>query len=838
MPNATTSVTRICLRCEARIFLRSALSPYHLRATRLFTLPRLISTTSSSSSTRQHGEKSSRLAERPSATHHPLGKLRGRRKRELREETASLDSTSLGKPSKIVLLRDANLEYPKEVSKPDQHAPDEKEKGYTSATELLEAVDAAKTLIGFEQVKTNLEQLRPKSDKAVLSQVECNELAEKVREGFTSTQLGRYMHDLDKSRKLASRRETSQESMRHHSQMSQTEWTLGVTRTLDPSITLSNSGNAHKPSKRDGLVSRLFRDYWNIQIREELESIGELELILPPLEMSLLLGDKRKPLKTICERRRVKLDVFRSKNIIRVTADQEDASSAVSDIRAFLGQLQTLEVDLRPFRVSGSGGKGAANHLTKKGRLKAISHMTGTEIVVQSEGNTLAIYTLGPGLTLAFDARRLLLSQIHPPSQYQEQVFYERGSKTEKADLTYIGPVNDVPWYERGIPWSRLQLPVYRETDGKGSRRYSVVGVNEGPRKFARTIHAFLSNMGDLPAPPQGGLSGPAEEHQSPVEETDTVHIESEEREAKWNSTLESKTVVIAGYTLQESEKPSSRQPAKKEQVQISHRTFSHNIPGLLRCLSSLPPPVTETISPSESLLIHLQPSPWSSPKPPPNSFPSIEILIDIDPVTKTTHPQTVRAILSRRISDLALPDHLADLRFQRRTSITLQNATNSPPINAFLAQSNLDIRSQGRLITPPSMKLKIPRWTIINDDDKATTTTTTTTASEDGGGDDDDREIEMEYLFSSLSHHQTLPLRVDGYEAQYTVVEAGKAGGRRGEFELFLERVPTAEGEEKENEEGEGDQRRPPPPPTPQAEFKTFFDTALAFVRGLRKWT
>lgn len=433
-------------------------------------------------------------------------------------------------------------------------------------------------------------------------------------------------------------------------------------------------------------------------------------------------------------------------------------------------------------------------------------------------------------MTPAFDARRLLLGQLHIPFQHQERVLCGRNSSTEKAVLTSVGPVNDLAWYERGKSWTRLQLPIFKEKGGKELRPDGVAGSNEDSNEeheeLAQSIQRFLTDLGEIKVP-QRVISVHAEEARPSAEDISIDGMESEEREAKWGTVTQSKTVAIAGYILQEAEKTSSPRPAKERVVQTPYRAFSHNVPGLLRSLGSLP--ATETIEPSESLLIHLRPSPWSSSYP--NSFPTIEILINIDPLTKTNQLQIVRAIISHRVSDLALPNQLADLRFQRQTSITLQNAANSPSISAFLAQSHLDIRSQRRLITPPSLTLKIPQWT-INSDKKITTSSSSETEEEG--------EVEMEYLFSSLTHRQTLPLCVNGYRAQYTTVEAGKAGGRRGEFQLVMERVPTKEEDTvgfTEPSSAAAGEDKEQPPLSSESEFKHFFNTALDFVRGLEKW-
>lgn len=297
MPDAATSVARICLRCESRLLLRPNSS--QIPPGRLFTVTRRLSSKESSIFTGQHGEESSKPAEIPRLTRYPRRNIYGPRGQKIQEDVASLAAVSLGTPSEIVVLRDANLDDREGRKKPHLDNSVEKGKGneYASAQTLFESINAEKHFLVAEAVKTNLELLRPETDEALLSRAECDELANQVRAGFTSAQLAQYMHDIDNAGTLPSGRDASHHSIPPHKPrvkaalIGQAKLKLEGASVLVSAAPLPTLDNSRRLPRKDELVSRLLRDYWKIQIKEDIESIGEWELEVPPLEMSLLLVD-------------------------------------------------------------------------------------------------------------------------------------------------------------------------------------------------------------------------------------------------------------------------------------------------------------------------------------------------------------------------------------------------------------------------------------------------------------------------------------------------------------------------------------------------------------------
>ena len=70
------------------------------------------------------------------------------------------------------------------------------------------------------------------------------------------------------------------------------------------------------------------------------------------------------------------------------------------------------------------------------------------------------------------------------------------------------------------------------------------------------------------------------------------------------------------------------------------------------------------------------------------------------------------------------------------------------------------------------------------------------------GTGKKDAKNHDVEYLFAGLEIRKSIAMEFDGWRLLYTSVEAGKAGGRRGELRLCPARVNKDVGEPSEETE------------------------------------
>lgn len=228
-------------------------------------------------------------------------------------------------------------------------------------------------------------------------------------------------------------------------------------------------------------------------------------------------------------------------------------------------------------------------------------------------------------------------------------------------------------------------------------------------------------------------------------------------------------------------------------------RSFSTSVPNISRILAAA---VASNRRPTESVVTRFLPNPFAlSPtgKSPIGSevlsaFPPVEIRFGVRRETKDLFINYIRAVLSTENSDLMLPDSPIDIRFQQRTTSRLHCTTYNWPeaLRDFLEKSNLtlDFEKGGGLNTPPSLMIPIashmcksPGFELL------------------GIGKNDAETHDVEYLFAGLEIRKTIAMEFEGWRLLYTSVEAGKAGGRRGELRLRPARMSKGDDPSKETE-------------------------------------
>lgn len=218
------------------------------------------------------------------------------------------------------------------------------------------------------------------------------------------------------------------------------------------------------------------------------------------------------------------------------------------------------------------------------------------------------------------------------------------------------------------------------------------------------------------------------------------------------------------------------------------NRSFSSSVPNLSRILGS------NTVrgihnKPQRTLIMHFQPNPFFKPAEATqplgaavlSAFPAIEMRFSIDPETNAFKVRSIIAVASVENSDLMLPESPSDIRFQQRSVSTLlptqPDGAYPPGIAQFLLDATLDIQ-QGNFDAPS--KLTIPIASHLYQQQ----------GSEDLGDADEQGMRHVEYLFTGLEVRKTVMMAYDGWRLHYTSIEAGRAGGQRGELRLLPVRL------------------------------------------------
>ena len=404
---------------------------------------------------------------------------------------------------------------------------------------------------------------------------------------------------------------------------------------------------------------------------------------------------------------------------------------------------------------------------------------------------------MGPGSTDADDARRMLLSLCIPESNNRAIYVAEEYGSTGSLYVTRTG--TELPWHQRQKAWCRLQHPVFKE----GDTELELLARSNITRK-AHAGYDVSQKVGKH-------LNGPA--NLEPMASPD-LQPETSDGNSALASSLASQSAVWApsrtsthatvGLQLHQISNPSVlTKSTAQAMLDETHtpRTLSPSVPDLVQFVAQLP---REDQPVKEQLCIYASPSPWRLSAEQRLATPPLEITMDVDPDNRGSHLSSVRAVAGEHIADVMLPSHAADVRFTRRELIELMDPSSSEGVMAFLDRSNLNVKGQGRLRTPPTLRIQVPQ---ANSRLSASQRLALST----------NNLFEAEYLFTSLCHRQTVALSYEGLQVQYTSVEAGRTGGRRCEVQLLMDA--------KDAQEQASD----------LVKFQAYYDSVIKFIVALR---
>ncbi|KAI9796958.1 MAG: hypothetical protein M1833_005904 [Piccolia ochrophora] len=712
----------------------------------------------------------------------PAGTRRPRKSIEITEDVQPLEHPSLGSPSEVILLRDSKRRYPSPVSKDAPETDTPGQRTGLNASELWEFIDAETGHTRLEEVVENIYGLRLGEPGSIHKKAELEEAAKVLHRGFKAAQLAHYVEEHNKTeaweRDVARGGAERQES----ASAKQSEW-MPSTSPFTGEDTVSVESRLYGGlTRKEAVIWRVIRGCWKLQVKEEVESIGELELTVEPLQLTVLLNGSRNVLKDLAERRNAKLDVSRSRNVIRVTANRSIASYVAEDIQGLLASIQCTKLDMRPLQELAGG-----EETLKPEVLSSISDISGS-VSELSEENEVSIYHLGENSTAGHDATRILMS-LYPLDVNTFSTFIHNDQHaTGESVLVPVGQREELGWKSRHKEWARLQRAIHAV--GKDVEQPQGADTPEAPQRSHAEVasHDFLTQLPNLESPEdtqRGGVIGPDQVdsalgriytstgptgHDALSLKQSTSSLDG--RVARWKESTDVDTDALIGQLLYETPRQTTISPANVNDlfnVPSNERVFASTAPNLLSTLSTLDHiPHAKT----EHLYIHLQPSPWASPST--AALPHLELVVAVDHTSSTPRLVKASAIISRRLATIALPSLPADVQLESRLSLKLRNPRSASALTDFLARSHLDVHGQQRLQTPAALTLDIPSWAVI----PATHSTPAHSQSTS--------MIPTPYLFTSLTYAQTALYTHNSFLLAYHYLESGRTGGRRTELRVL----------------------------------------------------
>jgi hypothetical protein len=363
-------------------------------------------------------------------------------------------------------------------------------------------------------------------------------------------------------------------------------------------------------------------------------------------------------------------------------------------------------------------------------------------------------------------ATRLLLTS----GDFSDRVAYQLAyhvPNTKNATLISYPSVEGLPWRERLRRWTRWTTPISKENHN----------TNELDIKKAPSILVSTPSR--------------SQEHPTSMKKLTAKPSEEGDGSTYWASDLFTETSALMGSVIHSSlspmpSSPSSAPPMKLADDYMVH-SYSTHIPNISRVLSKSTTSLHN--KDIQRIILRFQPNPFYQGTPVKGAigaaalaaFPPIEMIFDVaDNDLNITKLKYVQAIVSESKTDIMLPDNAVDLRFQQRTTSRLKRRY-IDQVREFLKKSKLSLKGAGALETPPSIILPIsshicrePGFKLLDAKHPK---------SKSNQPEEDFREVE--YLFTGLEVRRTLGFQYKGWLLLYTSVEAGKAGGRRGELRL-----------------------------------------------------
>jgi hypothetical protein len=312
----------VCLRCQSRLLRRrintslvapSQRSTFAVLHPRFFpdevvrdNVPvRFISDPEAAGSQRTRFPKERRL----------LGKVRGKRGGEVREDSASLSIDSLGEKAEVIILRDAGFEH-KELEEGDDDGPEDisRSKQKLSHEAILKSIEDEKEAVDQEAINKQIDGLRPasaghlRSIYVPLPLTEYRRICDILMESFTRAQLQEYCR-MARLRSIAQRDQGERANISSDESPLATKsirllwfpWKAGTTPISQrpPKVIAPTSSKKafEKIQARRGkktLIDAIVRSYWGIDVAEETENaIGELEFHVKPHFLDLVTAGSK-----------------------------------------------------------------------------------------------------------------------------------------------------------------------------------------------------------------------------------------------------------------------------------------------------------------------------------------------------------------------------------------------------------------------------------------------------------------------------------------------------------------------------------------------------------------
>jgi len=219
-----------------------------------------------------------------SLSRQPLGRLHGHRGTKSREDLENLQTTSLGEEANVIVLRDSGISvYEKRTKLEDKQA---------EHIDILGQLADERGLVGKEDVNSNIDGLKPRNGEEPEDWNDINDLVKQLQDGFTITQLERYIENFEGKREPINPPEEWISETETASILAITPWQPGVSDIKDYFDNDPLRGyflESHTSKQR--VILRLLRECWMVELPELEEGLGQFEMKINLDDLVVLLSE-------------------------------------------------------------------------------------------------------------------------------------------------------------------------------------------------------------------------------------------------------------------------------------------------------------------------------------------------------------------------------------------------------------------------------------------------------------------------------------------------------------------------------------------------------------------
>jgi hypothetical protein len=383
-------------------------------------------------------------------------------------------------------------------------------------------------------------------------------------------------------------------------------------------------------------------------------------------------------------------------------------------------------------------------------------------------------------------ALRLLVTSGDASNRISNWLGRRETDKASSGVFMMYTAIDGLGWRDRLRQWTRWTAPIAKKSDEQDGPRRSDVTLGESAK--GGTLSPTNNDKQETVEVTQQKVTKAME--QNPTSQTEAATILNGEYEGSthWQDVYRVESTAIIGSVLHSYDDPSkvstvAPKPTGNTSKSDMHRAFSTVVPNLSRLIGSSSTWGLRRSS-HKTLIMHFQPNPFfKSPETSQpigaaalSAFPPLEMRFSVDEDTNAYKFRDIQAVHSVRNSDLMLPESVSDVRFQQRSVSALHvRPEHYPPgLAEFLSKCSLDIE-QGHFGGPPRLTLPVAAHLCQDPGFKLL-----------GAGVAGDDMHDVEYLFTQLDIRKMVMMSWEGWRLPYTSIEAGKAGGRRGELRLL----------------------------------------------------